>query len=193
MEILPPVNITDLKNQIITDEIMEYSDLNELNLLITQLKKNSDKAVDELKGVILPLVDELVRLSGDHMLILYKSTIVSFINKNPKTIVDTLILRCYEDKEGLLRAKIIRGDESFFLQNNFEDMTEGDTKIMSIIFKFKDFWGKLNQDNKEILKSYLLTIVSLCDIRFLNFKKYTCLKKLNLQHSKLFDQYNAIF
>ena len=193
MEILPPVNITDLKNQIITDEIMEYSDLNELNLLITQLKKISDKAVDELKGVILPLVDELVRLSGDHMLILYKSTIVSFINKNPKTIVDTLILRCYEDKEGLLRAKIIRGDESFFLQNNFEDMTEGDTKIMSIIFKFKDFWGKLNQDNKEILKSYLLTIVSLCDIRFLNFKKYTCLKKLNLQHSKLFDQYNAIF
>ena len=193
MEILPPINITDLKNQIITDEIMEYSNLNELNLLITQLKKNSDKAVDELKGVILPLVDELVRLSGDHMLILYKSTIVSFINKNPKTIVDTLILRCYEDKEGLLRAKIIRGDESFFLQNNFEDMTEGDTKIMSIIFKFKDFWGKLNQDNKEILKSYLLTIVSLCDIRFLNFKKYTCLKKLNLQHSKLFDQYNAIF
>ena len=193
MEILPPVNITDLKNQIITDEIMEYSDLNELNLLITQLKKISDKAVDELKGVILPLVDELVRLSGDHMLILYKSTIVSFINKNPKTIVDTLILRCYEDKEGLLRAKIIRGDESFFLQNNFEDMTEGDTKIMSIIFKFKDFWGKLNQDNKEILKSYLLTIVSLCDIRFLNFKKYTCLKKLNLQHSKLFDQFNAIF
>jgi hypothetical protein len=193
MEILPPVNITDLKNQIITDEIMEYSDLNELNLLITQLKKISDKAVDELKGVILPLIDELVRLSGDHMLILYKSTIVSFINKNPKTIVDTLILRCYEDKEGLLRAKIIRGDESFFLQNNFEDMTEGDTKIMSIIFKFKDFWGKLNQDNKEILKSYLLTIVSLCDIRFLNFKKYTCLKKLNLQHSKLFDQYNAIF
>ena len=193
MDFLPPINILDLKNQIITDEIMEYSDLKDLKLIITQLKTNSDNAIDELKNVILPLVDELVRLSGDHMLILYKSTINSFINKNPKTIVDTLILRCYEDKEGLLRAKIIRGDESFFLQNNFEDMTEGDTKIMSIIFKFKDFWGKLNQDNKEILKSYLLTIISLCDIRFLNFKKYTCLKKLNSQHSKLFEQYDSIF
>jgi hypothetical protein len=193
MDFLPPINILDLKNQIITDEIMEYSDLKDLKLIITQLKTDSDIAIDELKKVILPLVDELVRLSGDHMLILYKSTINSFINKNPKTIVDTLILRCYEDKEGLLRSKIIRGDESFFLQNNFEDMTEGDTKIMSIIFKFKDFWGKLNQDNKEILKSYLLTIISLCDIRFLNFKKYTCLKKLNLQHSKLFEQYDSIF
>ena len=193
MKNLPSENIIDLKNQIITDEITEYSNLNDLKSVITLLKKNSDTAVIELKEVILPLVDELVRLSGDHMLILYKSTIVSFINKNPKTNVDTLILRCYEDKEGILRAKIVRGDESFFLQNNFEDMTEGDTKIMSIIFKFKDFWGKLNQNNKEILKSYLLTIVSLCDIRFLNFKKYTCLKKLNLQHSKLFDQFNAIF
>ena len=193
MENLPPENITDLKNQVITDEIMEYSNLNELSLLITNLKKTSDTAIDELKEVILPLVDELVRLSGDHMLITYKSDIVSFINKNPKTIVDTLILRCYEDKEGVLRAKIVRGDESFFLQNNFEDMTEGDMQIMSIIFKFKDFWGKLNQDNKEILKSYLLTIVSLCDIRFLNFKKYVCLKKLNSKHTKLFEQYDSIF
>ena len=193
MENLPPINILDLKNQIITDEIMEYSDLKELKLLITQLKINSDTAVDELKKVILPLVDELVKLSGDHMLVLYKSTVNTFINKNPKTIADTLILRCYEDKEGLLRAKIIRSDESFFLHNNFEDMTEGDAKIMSIIFKFKDFWGKLNQNNKEILKSYLLTIISLCDIRFLNFKKYTCLKKLNLQHAKLFEQYDSIF
>ena len=58
MEILPPVNITDLKNQIITDEIMEYSDLNELNLLITQLKKNSDKAVDELKAPDLEMMEK---------------------------------------------------------------------------------------------------------------------------------------
>ena len=193
MKNLPSEDIIDIKNQIITDEIMEYYNLNDLKSVITQLKNNSDTAVIELKEVILPLVDELVRLSGDHMLILYKSTLVSFINKNPKIIVDTLILRCYEDKEGFLRAKIVRGDESFFLQNNFEDMTEGDTKIMSIIFKFKDFWGKLNQDNKEILKSYLLTIISLCDVRFLNFKKYACLKKLNLQHSKLFEQYDSIF
>jgi hypothetical protein len=193
MEILPPEKITDLKNQVITDEIMEYSDLNELKTLISKLKKESDDSIDELKEVILPLVDELVRLSGDHMLIMYKQDIVNFINKNPKMIVDTLILRCYEDKEGILRAKIVRGDESFFLQNNFEDMTEGDTQIMSIIFKFKDFWGKLNQENKEILKSYLLTIVSLCDIRFLSFKKYVCLKKLNSKHSKLFEQYDSIF
>ncbi len=193
MEGLPPAKISELKQQVITDEIMEYSDLNELRKLVASLKSESDNSVEELKEVILPLVDELIRLSGDHMLVMYKQDIVNFINTNPKKIVDILILRCYEEKDGVLRAKIVNGDESFFMQNNFEDMTEGDSQIMGIIFKFKDFWGKLNKDNREILKSYLLTIVSLCDIRFLNFKKYICLKKLNSKHSKLFEQFDSIF
>ncbi len=193
MEGLPPAKISELKQKVITDEIMEYSDLNELRKLVTSLKSESDNSVEELKEVILPLVDELIKLSGDHMLVMYKQDIVNFINTNPKKIVDILILRCYEEKDGVLRAKIVNGDESFFMQNNFEDMTDGDSQIMGIIFKFKDFWGKLNKDNREILKSYLLTIVSLCDIRFLNFKKYICLKKLNSKHSKLFEQFDSIF
>ncbi len=194
MENLPPEKISDLRLQVITDEIMQYSDLTQLSILIAKIKKASDDSVEELKEVILPLIDELVKLSGDHMLVMHKQDIINFINKNPKKIVDTLIKRCYEDNDGFLRAKIVRGDESFFMQNNFEDMTDGDTQIMSIIFKFKDFWGKLNQENKEILKSYLLTIVYLCDVRFLNFKKYVCLKKLNSSvHGKLFDQFDSIF
>ena len=193
MDELPPVKLSDLKTKIVTDEIMEYSELSKLNYLVGTLKSNSDNSIEELKEVILPLVDELIRLSGDHMLSMYKQDVVNFINKNPKLIVDTLILRCYEEKDGLLRAKIVNGEESFFLQNNFEDMTSGDTQIMNIIFKFKDFWGKLNMENKEILKSYLLTLVSLCDIRYLNFKKYVCLKKLNPKHGKLFEQYDGIF
>lgn len=193
MENLPLVNILDLKNKIITDEIMEYSNFNELSVLIKNLKKLSDDSINELKDVILPLLDELLRLSGDYMLTMYKNDIIKFINTNPKIIADTLIMRCYDEKEGLLRAKIVNGDESFFLENNFEDMTDGNKRIIGIIFKFKDFWGKLNQDNKEILKSYLLTIIFLCDIRYLNFKKYVCLKKLNSLHTKLFDQYDSIF
>lgn len=194
MENLPPEKMSDLRNQVITDEIMEYSDINELNSLVLKLKNASDNSIDELREIILPLIDELVRLSGDHMLIMHKQNIIDFVNKHPKKIVDTLILRCYEDNDGMLRAKIVRGDESFFLENNFEDMTDGDVQIMSIIFKFKNFWGNLNQENKEILKSYLLTIVFLCDVRFLNFKKYICLKKINSKvHPKLFEQYDSIF
>ena len=188
MDELPPVKLSDLKNKIITDEIIEYSDIKSLNSVVMLLKQKSDESLEQMKEVILPLVDELIRLSGDHMLTLYKLDIVSFIERNPKVIVDNLILKCYEEKNGILRSRIVNGDEKFFIENNFEDMTDGDNKIIGIIFKFKDFWGKLNTENKDILKSYLLSIVALCDIRYLNFKKFICLKKINPKYSQFFDQ-----
>jgi len=186
MDELPPIEISELKQGIITDEIMEYYDLKTLQSLVLKLQKDTDNALEQFKEVILPLIDELIKLSGDHMLTMYKADVISFVNKNPKVIVDSLILKCYDEKDGMLRSKIVKGDESFFLQNTFDDMTDGDSKIINAIFKFKDFWGKLNDDNKEILKSYLLSLIALCDIRYLNFKKYLCLKKLNPQHSNLF-------
>jgi len=193
MEELPPAMLSELKLKIVTDEIMEYSTMTSLNNLIVTLKNTSDKSLDQFKEVLLPLVDELIKLSGDFMLSFYKTDIINFINKNPKVIVDTLIRRCYEEKDGLLRAKIVNGEESFFLQNNFEDMTEGDNKLINIIFKFKDFWGKLNNENKDILKSYLLSVVALCDVRYLSFKKFICLKSLNPKYETLFNQYINIF
>ena len=193
MDELPPIHISELKQGIITDEIMEYSDIKTLQGLVFKLQKDTNDALEQFKEVILPLIDELLRLSGDHMLTIYKADVINFVNKNPKVIVDNLILKCYDEKDGILRAKIVKGDESFFLQNTFDDMTDGDSKIINIIFKFKDFWGKLNDENKEILKSYLLSLIALCDIRYLNFKKYLCLKKINPQHAKLFLETDKFF
>ncbi len=193
MEGLPPINLSELRENILTDDIMEYSDLQKLKLLVSKLLKETIESVDQFKEVILPLVDELLKLSGDHMLTMYKSMVVDFIEKKPKVIIDNLILKCYDEKDGMLRAKIVSGDDSFFLNNNFEDMTEGDSSIINIIFKTKDFWGKLNNENKEVLKSYLLSLVALCDVRYVNYKKYICLKKLNPAHTKFFNETDQLF
>jgi hypothetical protein len=193
MEGLPPINLSELRETILTDDIMEYSDVQQLKLIISRLLKETVDSVDQFKEVLLPLVDELLKLSGDHMLTMYKSMVIDFIEKKPKVIIDNLILKCYDEKDGMLRAKIVNGDDSFFLSNNFEDMTEGDSSIINIIFKTKDFWGKLNDENKEVLKSYLLSLVALCDIRYVNYKKYICLKKLNQSHSKFFNDTDQLF
>lgn len=193
MEELPPVRLADLKNRIITDEIMEYDNISTLNSLLIKLKNSSNESLNQFQEVILPLVDELLRLSEDYMLSFYKKDIIEFIKNKPKVIVDVLILRCYEDKDGILRGKIVSGEDSFFLENNFDDMTDGNSKLIKVIFKFKDFWGKLNQENKDILKSYLLSIVALCDIRYLNYKKFLCLKKLNSKYSSLLNQFENSF
>ncbi len=193
MEELPPANLNDLKKKIITDEIMEYSDSKSLYSLILKLKNDTDEAVSQFQEVLFPLLEELINLSGDHMLTMYKSMIIDFIKTKPKIIIDSLILKCYDEKNGILRANIVNGEESFFMNNNFDDMTEGDSSIINIIFKFKDFWGKLNNDNKEIIKTFLLSIVYLCDQRYINYKKYLCLKKLNTSYTKIFNEMDSFF
>ncbi len=193
MEGLPPVKLSELRERIITDEIMEYSNMTELKNTVSKLLKETLDSISQFQEVLLPLVDELLKLSGDHMLIMYKSMVIDFIQKKPKIIIDNLILKCYDEKDGVLRGKIVSGDESFFMNNNFEDMTEGDSSIINIIFKTKDFWGKLTEDNKEVLKSYLLSLVSLCDVRYINYKKYLCLKKLNPSHTNFFNDTDKLF
>ena len=191
MEELPPQELSDLRTRIITDEIQEYHDIKTLQSVINTMKQNSDEAVEQFKDVVLMLTDELGRVTGDHMLNMYKSDIINFINKNPKSIVDNLIMKCYEIKDGMLRKKIIMGEESFFLNNNLDDISNGESGVIDIIFKFKSFWTKLKPDNKEIIKSTLLAIIALCDIRYLNFKKYLCLKKLN--NIATHSNYNSLF
>jgi hypothetical protein len=193
MEGLPPVQLSELRERIITDEITDYPDTQGLKTIVTKLLKETIDCVEQFSEVLLPLVDELLKLSGDHMLTMYKSMVIDFIQKKPKVIIDNLILKCYDEKDGVLRAKIVSGDESFFMNNNFEDMTEGDSSIINIIFKTKDFWGKLTEDNKEVLKSYLLSLVSLCDVRYVNYKKYLCLKKLNPSHTNFFNDTDKLF
>jgi hypothetical protein len=193
MENLPPIELNDLKLKIINDDVKVYNNDNAIILQISNILENSNSAINEVKDIIIPLVDELVKLSGDHMLINHRTDIINFINTNPKYIVDTLISKCYEEKNGLLRYEIVKGDEEFFLKNNFDDMTDGDDKLISIIFKFKNFWHKLNTENKNMLKCYLLTIISYCDIRYINFKRYYCLKQLNPSFTSIYNQYDTIF
>jgi len=193
MEDLPPLQISELKQQILTDDIQSYNDIAELNMIVSTLKSNSDTAVSEFKEVLIMLTEELARVTGDHMLMMHKTNIVGFINKNPKGLVDSLILKCYEAKDGMLRERIVKGDDSFFMSNSLDDVSEGDSSIVNIIFQFKNFWGKLNTDNRNIIKNSLLALISLCDMRYLAFKKYQCLKKLNQTYTHIFSELDNIF
>lgn len=184
---LPPVELSELKQKIITDEIKTFDNQNELKSLLVKLSFESNEAIDQFKDILLMLTEELGRVTGDHMLNMYKNDISKFISDNPKGIVDSFILKCYENNHGLLRAKIVKGDETFFMNNSLDDVSDGDSSVVNIIFKFKDFWGKLNADNKTIIKETLMALIAMCDIRYVNYKKTLCLKQLNSSYSSLFN------
>lgn len=201
MDDLPPIDLNELKEKIITDEIQYYDTIDELKNIIYQLKQYSDDALEQFKEVVILFTEELTRVTGDHMLSMYKSDVIAFINKSPKNIIDAFIVKAYECKNGEIRGNIVRGEEEYFLNHNLDELDKIDEiktqedkdNVLNVIFQFKNFWGKLTEDNKEIIKNTLLAIIALCDIRYLNYKKYLCLKKLNEKHKKIFLDTDKLF
>ncbi len=198
-----PMTMKELNNTVLTNEIKSYSSTSEIIKLITRLKFESDDAINQFSEVLVMMVDELARVTGDNMLQMFKNNMIDFIKQNPKKVIDNLIISCYKKDDGMVRNKILLGDDSYFMNNKLENLSNGDGDVINYIFQFKNFWGNLNQDNKIIIKSTLIALITLCDIRYTNFKKYTCLRSLNSKHIKIFsgtssgepteDSYDAIF
>lgn len=193
MDELPPIELKELKSRIITGDIKQYSDYNALLKYCLTLKSESDESVSQFKDVISMLTDELARVTGDPMLNMHKNDIITFVNSNTKKIVDGFILKCYNKNAGQMRSKILIGDDSFFMNNSLDEISEGDGDIVNIIFQFKKFWGKLSEDNKLIIKSTLTALIALCDVRFVAFNRYMLVKDLNKMFSANLKDLDKVF
>ena len=188
MEELPPVELSVLKEKIITDEIRVYNNHQDVEKILSELKKGTNKIIDELKDILYSFTDELIRVTGDPMISNGKLLIFTFIRTKCKDICNEIIKEWYDYNNGIYRERVVIGDDNFYLNHSLDQVDPNGTSIW-LIFKFKDFWHKLNDQNRLIIKNTLLAVVSLIDVKYLNYKKYLCLKTLNPSYSKLFNSY----
>jgi len=66
----------------------------------------------------------------------------------------------------LYRHKILDKDESFFLNNNYNEIVTSSTSdgIEGIILKLKNYWTILSIENKDIIWQYLNSLIKLSDM-----------------------------
>ena len=66
----------------------------------------------------------------------------------------------------LYRLKIFDKDESFFLNNNYNEIVNSSTSdgIEGIILKLKNYWSILSIENKDIIWQYLNSLIKLSDM-----------------------------
>lgn len=66
----------------------------------------------------------------------------------------------------LYRHKILDKDESFFLNNNYNEIVTSSTSdgIEGIILKLKNYWSILSIENKDIIWQYLNSLIKLSDM-----------------------------
>lgn len=176
---IPPLELNELKNKIMSKEVEEYNNLSELKKILESYKLSKQESTENFVDILTMLTEELAKITNDHILNQFMDDIKKYIREGSKSIINSLIKICYELNNGEYRKKILIGDDDFFLNNNLDDVSEGDATAINTIFKFKTFWSKLNNENKNIIKSTLVAVISLIDTCYLLYKKYLCLKQLN--------------
>lgn len=191
---LPSPNISSLYTKIFSD-IPDFSNSNNLISHLNLMKIQSDDSIEEFKNILLDFTENLVSVSNNNLIKTYKTEILNAIKKHPKNIIDTFIIHGYTKNDGKYRSEIIQGNESFFLNNSYEEHIEGENNkqnIVNYIFQFKNFWKTLDEDNKFIIKNFLLTLCFFSDKRFVVFNRYNEIKNKYLSiHPSIFGSYNS--
>ena len=123
------------------------------------------------------------------------TTILTAFNTQLATFIDELILLCPEDndfkvfKNAFLllkrtnprqisifftkyisdfKKKILENDETFFLDNSYENVTQDiespQENILMTINKLKNYWNDLTDTNKDNIWKYLSNLIKLNDL-----------------------------
>lgn len=101
-------------------------------------------------------IDDLILLyPADNDFKVFKNGVALLNRTNPRKIVN--LFKEYVDK---YENRIISRDESFFLQNDYNEI-EKTENILESMNKLKNYWKDLNDSNKEKVWKYFELLIKL--------------------------------
>jgi hypothetical protein len=124
-------------------------DLNQLLNTKTELK-------DSFNKISLTLFNHLARKYPNSYFNQYNQTINKFFTERGYEPIAIYIKYVYSKDE--YRTKILAGDESFFLCESYNEITNAADIDQMKIFTLKDLWGSMDEANRKITKQSFKTI-----------------------------------
>lgn len=85
----------------------------------------------------------------------YRNEVENLARKNSTKMIDAFILSALEFEE-----EIMSGDEEFFLGRRKGERERGTKTSFPKVLEFKSIWGKLTDENKGVVKSYVQILCS---------------------------------
>lgn len=90
-----------------------------------------------------------------------RGPIESLVNQNSNKIIDMFVLKALKYEE-----HIMSGNDDFFMGKNYDDDLDKDNNKIIKVFEFKSIWGILNDQNKDIIKSYMKILCEIARVYF---------------------------
>lgn len=121
--------------------------------------------VDDFNMTLLDLVNNIADICPESLIGNNIKSIRETFNKveNKESFIGVFITKILKYKD-----RIDKGDEDFFLNITFDDVSNGNNRDTLIeIFKFKNIWKKLTRNNKDIIIEYLKILCALAEQYFL--------------------------
>ncbi len=137
------------------------------------LLKSKDEIKDSFNKVVSILCNHLANKYPESTFGMYRQTIHNYINDLPYEPIAQFIKHVYSKDE--YRQKILIGDETFFVNQTYDDYSNHETHI----FMIKDIWNGMDDNNKKFIKMTFKSLVErtqlyvdvLCDINNAKNKK----------------------
>jgi hypothetical protein len=147
-------------------------------------KKNNDKFLDDKSSnnkikekklldltskfnmVIIGMVNHIVDYYEDSNVTKVKMFLINIIDDNPDELISYFLLHIYKNDE--YRKNILEQNDKFFMEQSYEEYTEGNKDKLAELFKFKNLWTKINGDSQEYIKKAMMTLVKICQQYILN-------------------------
>ncbi len=124
--------------------------------------KNLSKCIEIFNSILVTITDTVHNdFSDDIVLSMYNKSIKYIISSSPKEPISLFLLHIYRNDR--YRTSILNKDDNFFLDTNYDGITNNDNNKIQQMLKFKAYWGKMNSDSKEYIKSSMFTLVKICD------------------------------
>jgi len=118
--------------------------------------------VKDFNKTSIELATQLSKIVPKSIIAKNLSNLKFVISTQKKKLIETFILHVLIHK-----SKIDEGDENFFLNNNYDDLTAADEENEQRVFEFKDIWGELSNENKQLVIQYMQCLCNLSQKYFL--------------------------
>lgn len=145
----------------------KYIDIQKLDELekdcLTQLQHTNTKitkCIDLFNTLISDIKALLLREFDDKSLIIYSKIVSTVIDVSPTKPITLFAINIYANETYL--EKIQNGDDDFFLQPN--SIRQNDDKALEIMFKFREYWPRLSDDNKEYIKNAMKSLINIVEM-----------------------------
>ncbi len=115
--------------------------------------------ISKFNTVIMGMINHITDYYGDSNMIKMKIILENIINTAHDQPMTYFLMNVYMNDK--YRSNILKQNDDFFLNENYDTLTENDNSKITQLFQFKDLWKQIDIDTKNFIKKSMIALVKI--------------------------------